>query len=137
MRRLLSAASCAFLALAVPGFAFACTPALDGKAQTTLQSDRHAVAMRTLPERIAVGKPFTVEIAVCGKAQHAIEAITVDAHMPDHRHGMNYRPRMVPGLGGRHRAENLLFHMGGKWEILVDIRSGGKTDRLAWPLLVE
>lgn len=123
--------------LVSPGVAVACTPALDGKPQATLQSEGHAVALRTVPEKIAVGKPFSVEVAVCGKSPATIERVAVDAHMPDHRHGMNYKPRMQAGEAGRHKAENLLFHMGGKWEILIDVRSGGKTDRLAWTLQVD
>jgi hypothetical protein len=126
----------AAIALA-PVAAIACSPALDGTAQATLQSDRHAVSLRTVPERIDVGKPFTVELAVCSKTPTAIERVAVDAHMPDHRHGMNYRPRMLEREAGRHTAQNLLFHMGGKWEILVDVRSGGRTERLAWPVVID
>lgn len=117
--------------------ALGCTPSLEGKAQASLKSERHAVAVRTVPERIIVGKPFRVELAVCSRSASAIERVDVDAHMPDHRHGMNYKPKMHAGEVGRHAADNLLFHMGGKWEILVDVRSGGKTDRLAWTLQVD
>lgn len=34
-------------------------------------------------------------------------------------------------------AEGLLFHMPGRWEIVLDVRSGGKTDRLVRTVLIE
>lgn len=117
--------------------ALACTPALDGTAQAVLQSPRYAVALRTAPEKIPVGKPFRVELAVCAKDGAPLERLDIDAQMPDHRHGMNYKPKLTSAGPGRYSAESLLFHMGGRWEIVVDVRGAGKTDRLAWTVRVE
>jgi cytochrome c peroxidase len=50
--------------------------------------------------------------------------------MPEHRHGMNYAPA-VKALGpGRWRAEGLMFHMPGRWELTFEVTAGGATDRL-------
>jgi cytochrome c peroxidase len=118
------------LAAAAAGLAFfnsiqACVPALDG---TRLESPRFALAYRTT--EVEVAKHFSVEIAVCAKTAAAPESLKVDAHMPEHRHGMNYSPE-VKALGpGRWRAEGLMFHMPGKWEFVFEVRAAGNSDRL-------
>ncbi len=41
-----------------------------------------------------------------------------------HKHGMNYRPS-VKALGqGLYRAEGLMFHMPGRWELVFELRDG-------------
>ena len=112
--------------LAFAGAAAACVPALEG---TRLESQRFVVAFK--PEPISVAKLFALEIAVCSKSSVAAESIKVDAHMPEHRHGMNYAPEVKPLGPGRWRAEGLMFHMPGKWELVFELRAAGKTDRLA------
>ena len=117
------AAAAAGLALA--GAAGACVPSLEG---TRLESPRFVLAFQGSPE---VGKFFAVEIAVCSKSSAPPESIKVDAHMPEHRHGMNYAPEVKPLGPGRWRAEGLLLHMPGKWEFVFELRAAGKTDRMA------
>lgn len=113
-----------------------CNPALRGGKQ--VESARYSVGFRTQPERIAVGKHFSIELAICPKAGVQLpESVRVDAHMPEHRHGMNYKAEVVAAPGGRYRAEGLMFHMPGRWEFIFDVRSGGKTDRLAQSLALE
>lgn len=107
--------------------AAACLPALDG---TRLESPRYALAYKA--DVIAVAQHFTLEIAVCAKPGNPMpESLKVDAHMPEHRHGMNYEPT-VKALGpGRWRAEGLMLHMPGKWELVFEVRAAGKSDRMA------
>ena len=121
----------AALGLAAAGAAGACIPALEG---TRLESARHVLAFQAAPE---VGRFFTLEIAVCAKAGAKVEALRVDAHMPEHRHGMNYAPHLQALGPGRWRAEGFMLHMPGKWEFVFEIRAGGATDRLAHPLVVS
>ena len=102
----------AALGLALAGAAHACEPGLQG---TRLESKSYVLAYRAAPE---VGKHFSVEIAACAKKGPPPRALKVDAHMPDHRHGMNYRPTVKPVGPGRWQAEGLMFHMPGKWEFL-------------------
>ena len=112
------------------GAAAACSATLEGG--TTMESPRHSIAYRTDPARVAVGRPFAVELVVCPKeAAATIEEVRVDAHMPEHRHGMNYKASVKPhGAVGRYRAEGLMFHMPGKWEFLFDVRDGTGIERL-------
>jgi len=128
--RLRLAAAAAGLIFA--GLAGACTPALEGK---RLESPRYVVAFQASP---AVGEFFSIEIAACAKpGSPAPESMKVDAHMPEHRHGMNYAPEVKPLGPGRWRAEGLMFHMPGKWEFVFEIRAAGKSDRLGHALLLS
>jgi len=114
-----------FTAVLVCKTAAACVPPLDG---TRLESQRFGLAYKATP---AVGQFFTLEVAVCSKTKEIAEAIKVDAHMPEHRHGMNYAPSLKPAGANRWRAEGLMFHMPGKWELVFEVRAAGKTDRMA------
>ncbi len=75
----------------------------------------------------AVGRHFALELRVC-PADAVLER--VDAVMPEHRHGMNYRPSLKALGDGRWRAEGLMFHMPGRWELRLDVAKDGRTERL-------
>jgi cytochrome c peroxidase len=95
---------------------------------TRLESARYVLAYT---ESIEVAKHFALEVSVCAKPGHpAPESLKVDAHMPEHRHGMNYAPSMKALGSGRWRAEGLMFHMPGRWEFVFEIRAAGSNDRL-------
>jgi hypothetical protein len=117
-----------WLALAVPA-AQACE--LPGGPARKLQAAGYTVLYRTPPLR--VGEHFALELAVCP----APELLRVDAWMPEHRHGMNYRPSVTAQGGGRYRAEGLMLHMPGRWEFVFELRAAGKTERLAHRVRTE
>ena len=104
---------------------------LPGGAAQSVKSQTYTVLYRTAPLR--VGEHFAVEFAVCP----APESVRVDAWMPDHRHGMNYKPTVAARGGGRYLAEGLMFHMAGRWEFVFELRSGGKTERLVHSVRLE
>ena len=104
---------------------------LPGGAAQTLKSSAYTVLYRTAP--LKVGEHFAVEFVVCP----APEAVRVDAWMPEHRHGMNYRPDVRAQGAGRYRAEGLMLHMAGRWELVFEVRSAGRTERLAQSLRLE
>src|SRR5262245_7955344 len=56
-----------------------------------LDTERYMIFYRTRPDRIAVGQHFAMDVSVCPRrsGQPGPEAVRVDAHMPEHRHGMN------------------------------------------------
>ena len=68
-----------------------------------------------------VGRHFALDIGVCAKSGPAPQHLKVDAHMPEHRHGMNYAPSMKQPGPGRWRAEGLLLHMPGRWEFVFEV----------------
>lgn len=74
---------------------------------------------------LPLGRHFALDIALCpAPGQPAPVLLAVDAEMPAHRHGMNYRP-MVQSLGqGRYRAEGLLLHMPGAWRLWFHLDPG-------------
>jgi cytochrome c peroxidase len=113
--------------------AYACTPPLEG---TRVESARYVLAFRA--EAISVSQHFALEVAACARPGHpAPEQLKVDAHMPEHRHGMNYAPA-VKALGpGRWRAEGLMLHMPGRWEFVFELRGGGKSERLAHAIVLS
>ena len=87
-----------------------------------VENARVAISYRTIPEKIEVGKPFVLELAACPEKGAAIsEPLRLDARMPEHRHGMNYRVKVVPMADGRYRSEGWLFHMPGRWEFVFDL----------------
>ena len=103
-----------------------------------LENSRYQIAYRTDVNPVPVGMHFIVDFAVCPRGRAAIPtAVRVDANMPDHRHGMNYRPVVTTSAPGVYRAEGLLFHMPGRWDLTFDVVTGNTTQRLASPLRVE
>jgi hypothetical protein len=95
-----------------------------------VESARYVVVFRTRPAPIAVGEHFALEATVCPRAgAPPATGLRVDAHMPEHRHGMNYRAS-VSGRDGAYVAEGLLFHMPGRWQLLFDVEVGGRSERL-------
>ena len=95
---------------------------------TTEGAIRAAVAPATTP--IIVAKPFAIEFAVCSN-DHSIEQITVDAVMPAHNHGMNYRPEVSNNGNRRYSAKPMLFHMPGVWRINVVAHLEGKAHHMS------
>jgi YtkA-like len=97
----------------------------------TVESARYTIAYTTAPDPIVVGRHFVVDFAVCARAGSTTpQAVRVDASMPEHKHGMNYRPGVTTSRPGTYRAEGLLFHMPGRWDLTFDVVSGNTTERL-------
>jgi hypothetical protein len=87
-----------------------------------VESERLAISYWTIPAKIEVGQPFVLELAACSKGGAPVsERVKLDAHMPVHRHGMNYRTKVVQLAPGRFHSEGWLFHMPGEWEFLFDL----------------
>jgi hypothetical protein len=126
----------AVLAAAVPAVR-ACGEALGADARA-LAGDGWQLAWRAAPSPIPVGRHFVLDIALCAPAGQALPAtLRVDATMPEHRHGMNYRPGVSTRAEGQFRAEGLMFHMPGRWELVFEWRdAAGVTRRLAQSLTV-
>jgi hypothetical protein len=134
------------LARAVAGLAAALAAALAGASEPCVapagftpagraESRDTVVLYRTVPPKVEVGKHFAVDAVVCTAAPPS--GLRVDAQMPEHRHGINYRARVALQGEGRYRAEGLLFHMPGRWQLVFDVERPGRTERLAADLVVE
>ena len=75
------------------------------------------------------GEPFAIDILVCSERPTAAGKLKLDATMPAHRHGMNYRPEIEKVDGNMFRGTGMFFHMPGQWQISVDIASGDQVER--------
>ena len=73
------------------------------------------------------GQPFSLQIRLCPAAARLAR---VDATMPEHRHGMNYKPSLKALGDGRWQVEGLLWHMAGRWELRWDVQLEGTTEVL-------
>ncbi|MFC3227549.1 hypothetical protein ACFOGJ_09925 [Marinibaculum pumilum] len=93
-----------------------CRFADGGDAAGSLTVDGQAYLFRFDPPRLGVGQRFSVDVKGCGAAAATLAG--VDARMPAHRHGMNYRPRLQAVSATAWRAEGLLLHMPGSWRFL-------------------
>ena len=99
---------------------------------------RYEIVFAAMPAPIAVGKHFALDIAVCPReGAPAPTALRVDAVMPEHRHGMNYRPEVIARGAGAYRADGLMFHMPGRWDIVFDLVTGDGTERLTATRVLE
>ena len=107
-------------------------------AQNRIDAKDYVLGYRTAPAKIEIGKHFSVEAVVCPKgAGGAATALRVDAQMPEHRHGMNYRAKVTPMGDGRYLADGLMFHMPGRWQFVFDVEGAGKRERLTKDVVVE
>lgn len=127
-----------FFLMLVAAPAWACIPQLPGASVKPVESKGYALVFRTQPEKIEIGKHFAVELALCQKeGAVAPESVRVDAHMPEHRHGMNYKTTVTATGPGRYRAEGLMFHMPGRWEYIFEVRTAGGAERLTTSVVLQ
>jgi hypothetical protein len=91
------------------------------------------ITYRTTPLAPERGVPFSVEVwvrdATLAGGPREDVALSVDAAMPQHQHGMNRIPSIAHAGAGRFVADGLWFHMAGRWELYFDVTRGAVTER--------
>jgi hypothetical protein len=99
--------------------------------QVARSGDVH-VAFRTTPAAVKVGQPFGLVAEVCAPPGVAVSDLKVDALMPAHKHGMNYRTQVSRNSGNQFQVTGLLFHMPGRWQYVFEVQTskGRQTLRL-------
>lgn len=81
-----------------------------------------ALAFSPRPAPVPLGRHFALDIVLCAPAGMPLpHMLSVDAEMPAHRHGMNYRATVRALGAGRFVAEGLMFHMAGRWRLRFDL----------------
>jgi len=101
-------------------------------------ADGVRIAFVPRPSPVPVGQHFDLDFVVCSAAAvRSDAAIQVDADMPAHRHGMNYRATVSSLKPGVYRAQGLMFHMPGRWRVIFDLPLEGRTLRLTRELEVQ
>ena len=125
------AAACA-LALAA-GDARACERPQGWTGARHIAGKTWSVWWRSAPAAIPVGAHFSIRFRLCGPP---VRRVRVRGWMPVHRHGMNYRPGVT--LSGRSgAAEGLLFHMPGRWQLILDIAGDAGREKLTAETVLE
>jgi len=72
---------------------------------------------------LAVGRHVVLRVQLC-PADATLAR--VDATMPAHRHGMNYRPSIQALGGGQWRVQGVMLHMAGLWDLQLDVQADGR-----------
>lgn len=114
-----------------------CGATLPAAARRQAEAAGWRLAYAPRPWPLAVGRHFSMDVVVCPPAgQPMPAALKVDAEMPAHRHGMNYRASVQTLGDGRFRADGLMFHMPGRWRLHFDLATGSapSTVRLSQDL---
>jgi hypothetical protein len=137
MRRLLAFALVLVALAGAGGQACACEPHLKGAGTERIEGRRYVLAWRAVPP-IRVSEFFSLEVALCSReGQPRISTLRVDAQMPEHQHGMNYRASVRPQGPDRFVVEGLLFHMPGRWEFTFDINAGADRESLRGSVQID
>ena len=106
----------------------ACGDRLPAAHRLLAEGDGLQVAFAPRPAPLPLGQHFALDIVVCPAAGQPMPTLLeVDADMPAHRHGMNYRASVTALGDGRFRADGLMFHMAGRWRIVFDLRGSPGT----------
>ena len=85
------------------------------------------------PAAIPVGAHFSIRFHLCGPP---VDRVKARGSMPDHRHGMNYRPTVTLN-GSSGTAEGLMFHMPGRWQLILDVRGAAGREKLTAETVLE
>ena len=114
----------------------ACPDAAQGFAR--LSTPEAEIAYRWQPDGLKVGQFFTMDVIACRTPDGgAVQTIIVDAQMPAHGHGMNYRPTAVASGPSQFRVSGLMLHMPGRWRLTVDLVQADRHTRLTHDLDLE
>ena len=118
------AAQAAALALVLAaGEAAACDRPQGWTDGARISGERWTAWWESEPAAIPVGTHFSIRFHLCGPP---VDRVRVRGWMPDHRHGMNYRSEVTLS-GSSGTAVGLMFHMPGRWQLILDVR--GAVDR--------
>jgi hypothetical protein len=127
-------------AWAVGGSVAACGASLPAAGRQLLE--RGGVQLVYAPQggSVPLGRHFALDIEVCAPAGAAAPGLLrVDADMPAHRHGMNYRSSLRTLAPGRYVAEGLMWHMPGRWRLIFELAAppGQPVQRITHELTLE
>ena len=121
------------LVLAAGEAAVACPPPPGWAGAARIVGDLWTAWWRSEPASIPVSAHFSIRFHLCGPP---VDRVRVRGWMPDHRHGMNYRPAVtLNGLSGT--ADGLLFHMPGRWQLILDVRGPAGREKLTAETVLE
>lgn len=106
--------------------ATAAEPKADAIRARQTSGGSYYVSYTPIPDPIPLNRVFSLDVRVWRDEAMTTPAtdvaVSADAAMPHHHHGMNLVPRAERKGDGAFRVNGMLFHMPGYWEIYVDVR---------------
>ena len=139
-RRTLYGAAALVLGLGAAAAHAACPPGeADG---SVIRSGDLTLAYRPVMDgkasRILMAKHFALDVQLCDREGVSAALLKkADATMPEHRHGMNYRP-LITSLGsGRFHVEGMMLHMAGHWQFSFEVQAGKAVTRLTHDMQID
>jgi len=118
-------------AAAVVALLLLCAPISDALADEWVSSRGvYIVSFESSLEPIEINRIHSWILHITSDGEPVTGAsLAVSGGMPAHDHGMPTRPRVTAELGnGEYRLEGMRFHMGGDWEVSIEIKANGKSD---------
>jgi hypothetical protein len=102
-------------------------------------NETYVVRFTPDPEPIPLNALFTLRVAVSradGSGAARLD-LSVDAAMPEHRHGMSTQPVVERLADGTFQVRGMLLHMPGRWELYFDVRDERGVERAQRSLELE
>lgn len=97
-----------------------------GGAETLELESGMTLHYRIEPSPLRVAQHFSMQFRICKGGQTLKpDAFKVDALMPRHGHGMNYKADIEIQQDGLVEARGMLFHMPGEWQIELYLSHDG------------
>jgi hypothetical protein len=122
-----------FVAWSTTAFAQDCGSTLSKAGKQKIVQGNQEIVFSPNLWPIPVGKHFSLNLEVCGPAPVLVK---MDADMPAHKHGMNYKPAISPLGPGMYRVDGLMFHMPGQWRVTFDVGTV-PTSRLSQTITID
>ena len=107
-----------------------------GAGKTRVDGRNVALVYQPRPAKIKVGEMFALDLTLCPK-HGKVRAVAVDAAMPDHKHGMNYKPAVKSTGTDRFSASGLMFHMPGRWQLAFEVDTDAGRERVLHNLTID
>lgn len=128
-------------AAAKPAEAEPAPPAWTSNARVVSNGGDWVLHVVPAPNELPDNEPFELRVWIARtEAPNELAsgvALSVDASMPEHGHGMNRTPRISRGADGEFLVEGMLFHMTGHWELYFDVTAGALTERAQADVVLE
>lgn len=104
-----------------------------------LQGERYK-AILTPINAIEVSKATSVNVTLCGDIEN-VKSIELDASMPAHGHGTNYKPTVTPLKSteseASYQVDGLVMHMPGNWRWEMQVLGADGRDTLMKDFMLE
>lgn len=109
--------------------------------QRSSQNGHYSVELIASDANVALGVFQTWRLSI--RDQSTNEGVTpvrvmVGGGMPAHGHGLPTQPQVTEHLGdGQYQVEGLMFNMAGQWQLIFDINTRRKADRVIFDVVIE